>query len=100
MDGSLKASALNWERLGKGVKMLVQEKYRGGGLQETCSLGREGAQRCIGLGGVKKRVVILYFIFFPSLWSSQAGGLTAGAVDSGGRVGTRGMGYPWFWCAP
>lgn len=49
MDGSLKASAPNGERLGMGVKMLVQEKYRGGGLLERCSLGREGAQRCIGL---------------------------------------------------
>lgn len=57
--------------------------------------GEGGGHRgALDLGGIKKRVVILYFIFFPSLWSSQAGGFPAGAVDSGGRVGSRGMGYP------
>lgn len=88
MDGSLKASTQNWERLGKeGEDACTGEVHGWGGFRKDVAWGRHrGALDC---GRCEEEgdegVTIHYFIFFHSLLSSQAAGLKPGAIEGGGR---------------
>lgn len=81
MDGSLKASTQDWERLGKeGQDTCAGEVQGWGGFREDADCG--------GHGGERKRVMegclFILLSYFHLLLSSEVAGLKQGAVEGGG----------------